>query len=193
MRESITLEACAAPDGSVGKRDVSLASRLCVRRTILALDDVTHAANPRCNGFRAASIWSRRRTPKRKTRSSRAVQALVHALTLDSAVENTLKIQVISFEMISERAAATVHRGGRFEFVPTLSSQASFGSQRCGHTSGLSAARSSSTQRRASCSPGVPAPPVAPAPAPAAAPAALLSFTCGRATTQSSGHECRRR
>lgn len=55
-------------------------------------------------------------------------------------------------------------------FILTLSNQASLGSQRCGHTSGLSAALSNSTQRRDSCSPGDPL---------AAPPAATLpSLTC---------------
>lgn len=82
-----TLE--AAPVVSVGNIAVSLANKLCVNRTIFGLVDDTQAARPLCKGFKATRICSRRRTPSRKTSSSKAVQAFAQPPALASADENT--------------------------------------------------------------------------------------------------------
>lgn len=85
------MDAGADPVGSVGKIDVSFASRLCVSLTILAFEDATQAASPLCRGFSATSICSRFSTPRRKTNSSSAVHAFAHAAGLLSAAANTCK------------------------------------------------------------------------------------------------------
>lgn len=182
-----------------------------MRRTILVLVEATHAARPRCRGFRAARICSRRSTPRRNTSSSRAVHALAQAAAFVSAVENTYTMIIINSHfhkrsklrnfvllLIVLNFKTSVFKTTILfrKYIPqnylieikyivllnfvishTLSSQASLGSQRCGHTSGLSAARSSSTQRRDSCSPGEPPAPPAPAAPAALAPVTPPSFT----------------